>query len=194
MAFDLLPELDAEHEARLRDDWVKIASIIHDHIPVDVARELSVPVFDPTEIFERASRVEEDASLSDSVRDFAAETVESASRIDLDGEEQYFLHSDFHLKNVLADPHTRRMTGLIDWSDCRIGPLAREFSIWEWGHDDSLPTSYEALTGTTVDVHQAKQWLHLEELADLVEQRDTGDHSGATASLSHIVRWIAESR
>jgi aminoglycoside phosphotransferase (APT) family kinase protein len=42
-------------------------------------------------------------------------------------------HNDLHAEHLLLDPETLRPTGLIDWSDVKLGDPAVDFAgLWEW--------------------------------------------------------------
>jgi aminoglycoside phosphotransferase (APT) family kinase protein len=191
----LVPTMRETDIMRFKEDWVSAALAIHRTVPLSIAKKLGVPVFDTQDRIETAHRILDLGEVDDSVKKFANKTVKAVMKIDMEQQDLVFIHNDLHLFNIIANPNTNRMTGVIDWSDCCIGPLAKEFSVWEWQHDDSLlqvAAIYEAKTGTSVDVMQAKLWMHLEEIADFVEQTNDMDHAGANASLEHIKRWIKQ--
>src|SRR6185369_12525762 len=109
------------------------------------------------------------------------------SAVDLSKQRLSFIHDDLHFLNLLADPNTHKIIGVLDWSGL-VGPLNREFSVWEWGHNDDLEKVaklYEQKTGISIDVRQARLWKHLEEISDLVEQSEAGDEAGVQESLGH---------
>ncbi len=180
-----------QDKASLREDWVNIASVIHQKLSVDEARRLNVPEFevsiaDAQEIFSLKS-------IDKYVLEFAKQTIETISAIDLNNQNMSFIHNDIQFHNLLIDPQTKRVTGLIDWTDVCVAPIAREFSAWEWLHDNQLKQViglYEQKTSIKVDLQQAKIWKYLEELSDFVEHRKTGDHNEAEQSLDHIKQWI----
>lgn len=195
LVIDVLPTFDAEDNFHLKQDWVRIAHAIHAGISVNQAKELGVPMFDPSYSLSNAKKIYEVTNLDAKTKALVDAVLERATTVDVQNEPLTFIHNDLHFLNMLADPNSKRVTGVIDWSDVRIAPLAREFSIWEWTHDGSLENVaaiYEARTGTKVDVAQARLWKHLEELSDFVEQTNGGDHEGAGRSMHHIKQWVAE--
>lgn len=192
LLINLYSDFNEQDKARLREDWVNIAVVIHQRLSVNEARRLKVPEFevsiaDAQEIFS-LSGIDED------VLDFARQIIEFVSAIDLNNQNMSFIHNDIQFHNLLIDPHTKRLTGLIDWTDVCVAPIAREFSAWEWLNDEQLRQViglYEEKTGNTIDIQQAKIWKYLEELSDFVEHVRTGEQSEAEQSLNHIKQWMA---
>lgn len=192
---DLMPSMPENDLVWLKEDWVSVALAIHQSVPIDFAKELGILIYNPQDRIETAQRIVSLDNVNDSIKRFADKTIKTVMRIDMEQQDLVFIHNDLHFLNIIADPNTNKMTGVIDWSDCCIGPVAKEFSVWEWQHDESLSqiaAIYEAKSGTKVDVEQAKVWMHLEEIADFVEQTNDMDYSGASASLDHIKRWITQ--
>lgn len=191
---DIVPRFTKEDMDNLKRDWVTIALGIHRAISVDAADAAGIPRLDTREIIENARRVYEIGNFDSSLRQFADQTLEDALSLGT-REPLSFIHNDLHFFNAVADPESKRITGIIDWSDCCIASLARELSIWEWIHDDSLQqvaTLYEECSGTKVNVREARTWKHVEEIADFVEQTENGDHTGAAKSLLHLQQWRRE--
>ncbi len=128
------------------------------------------------------------------VLDFAKKIFADIGAIDISQENLSFIHNDIQFHNLIINPTTKRITGLIDWTDVCIAPISREFSAWEWLHDEQLKQVielYEEKTGTKVDFYQAKLWKYLEELSDYAEHIKTGDKGEAKQSLDHIIQWMA---
>lgn len=195
LCFDLLPMFTPEDKARLLEDWVSIAKSIHQEIPLTKAEELGVPFHNPSDSIVIAGKIMDMEGVDSEVKEFARRTLEfahkSPSQISAS-----FIHNDLHLINILADPETKKITGVIDWTACCRGPLEVEFSVCEWNHDESLGKTadlYEAKTGIKINLPQARMWRHLDEIADFVEHTQHGDTKEAEKSLNHITRWIAES-
>src|SRR5487761_1225234 len=104
-----------QDKARLREDWVNIASVIHRRLSIDEARRLNVPEFEVS-ISDAEGIFSLDAVDKD-VLDFAKQTVEIISDIDLSSQNMSFIHNDIQFHNLLIDPAAKRITGLIDWTD-----------------------------------------------------------------------------
>jgi len=180
-----------QDKARLREDWVNIAGVIHEGLSFDEARRLNVPEFEVS--IADAEGIFSIDGIDKDVLDFAKQTIETISAIDLNSQNMSFIHNDIQFHNLLIDPQTRRVTGLIDWTDVCVAPIAREFSAWEWLHDEQLRqvvALYEEKKGIKIDFQQAKIWKYLEELSDFVEHKKTGDQNEAEQSLNHIKQWM----
>jgi aminoglycoside phosphotransferase (APT) family kinase protein len=93
----------------------------------------------------------------------------------------------FH--NLLADPKSKRLSGIIDWTDACIAPIAREFAIGELMQNDRLRKAtelYEKKTGIRIDREQALMWRAIEELTDYVEELENNELSEAAETLDRI--------
>lgn len=190
---DLWSGFNEQDKANLWDDWVDIAIAIHQGIALDMARKLGVAVFSGT--VGNAPKIFGLDNVDDAVLDFAKRTIEAAEVVDMHSQPLIFIHNDLQFHNLLADPATKRVTGVIDWTDACIAPIEREFSMWEWTHDNQLQevsARYEEKTGIKIDQQQAKMWRHLEEINDFVEQTESGESAGAAESLGHIKQWVSE--
>lgn len=173
--------------------WVEIATAVHSLITLDQAREFGVEDLDPEWFVSRAERVTTRQDLPEFARTFARETLAFMDALLSEPHPAVFIHNDLHFQNLLVDPTSNRITGVIDWSDCVVGPIEKEFSVLEWHHDGSLELAvdlYVRQTGVSVSLEGARAWRHLEELADLWIQSEAGNLADAQRSLDHISSWI----
>lgn len=197
LAAYLVPGFSSGDTLRFLDEWVRIALAIHNTVPLSVAEKLGVPTYDPAEIIETVQKLRGLKVQDPAVQAFADKTVQSALLFSKSEQTLSFIHNDMHVNNILANTRTHQISGIIDWSDCCIAPISKEFSTWELWHDNSLEQVaklYEAQSSISIDVTQAKTWMHLEEIADYVEQTLDADYVGAEISLNHIQKWIVEER
>lgn len=196
---DVYPSFSEKDKSQLVEDWVDTAIAIHREVSVDMARKLGIPDFDESdedeELAKEARQILTFEGLDKAVMDFAKYTIEAASRINMK-EHVSFIHNDLQFQNFLVDPKTNRITGLFDWTDICIGPLAREFSLGEWVRDETqlekAISLYQRKTGIHVDITQAKTLKHLEEVSDLAEHIKTGDTEEAEQSLNRINYLISQ--
>ncbi len=190
---DLWPSLTEAEKTVLWDDWVAIAIATHQNVPPDMARTLGVPDFDMH--LDIAQEILDFEEVDSEVLDFAKRTIVAMESADIRHQQLMVIHNDLQFHNLLADPQTKRVTAVIDWTSVCIGTIEREFSMWEWSHDDQMmevAQRYLEKTGIKVNLSQAKLYRHIEEVCDYVEQIKSGDTEGAEESLDHINRWIAE--
>lgn len=174
--------------------WVGIVAEIHDTVPLVKGKELQIPLFaDPNEpIDSTAKKIDTVQGLDPIVYDFAKRVLKQSKGIDVQNHQDTVIHNDLHLFNMLIDPDTHRLTGVIDWTDICIGPLEREFCAWEWEQDDSLEKvvrQYEAKTGKKVNIDEARFWKHIETVSDLVEAAETNDQKKIKESIDIIKYW-----
>lgn len=191
---DLNERLNEQDKMHIREDWVNIASAVHCGVSVDIARNLGVPI--STGSIGKVMNIFNMNDVSVDVQNFAQKTIDAAVNINVDNLQVSVIHNDLQFFNLLVDPAAKRISGVIDWTDVCIAPIEKDFSIWEWGHDNQLQQVaelYENKTGMKIDQEQAKMWRHLEEINDYIEQMESGDTEGAGQSMNHIQKWIAES-
>ena len=173
---------------RIKSDWVEIASQIHKNVTIEKAREMNMPNFiEPGP--SAAERIFDLSGVEEDVLAFANKIINESKSLDLDNLHYVLIHNDLQFHNIIADPKTKRITGLIDWTDACIGPLAREFAIGEWmkpGLLEEVAELYESKNGFKVDCDEARMWRSLEELGDYVESTEAGDLDDALDTLGRI--------
>lgn len=173
---------------QLKADWVAIASSIHTNVTIQKARKLKMPNFiEPGP--SAAERIFGIEGVEQDVLTFANQIIESSKKLNLESLHYVFIHNDLQFHNILADPHTKRISGVIDWTDACVGPLAREFAIGEWmkpGLLEEVASLYEAKTGFKVDCDEARMWRSLEELGDFVESTEAGDLEDVQETLGRV--------
>jgi aminoglycoside phosphotransferase (APT) family kinase protein len=192
LVHDLVAEFSVDDWQRYRDDWVAIASALHGDVKVEEVRELGVPDFKPP----NRSRVEgifDIPHVDRDVTDFARDVIQQLEAYTPTPDAYVFIHEDMHGRNLLADPESQRVTGLIDWTDARVGPLSREFAVHEWMHGTALSEIvrvYEEQTGVAVDQQQARMWYSISELAAYVSYFKAGEFDEAEKYLQSARRLI----
>jgi aminoglycoside phosphotransferase (APT) family kinase protein len=196
-AYELRDQLTDGQRQEVDKRWVEVAAAIHGAIDPNEARQLGVRDIDPAPVIELARSIFKLRDVPQDFFDFARRALDQVSSIEFRSETYFFLHEDFHGKNMLLDYSTHIMTGLIDWSDMILAPLEQEFWVWEWSPDDGIDKAaarYQDLTNLSIDVASARTWCHLNEISDYVEQNESGDQLGAEDSARHIRRWISEGK
>lgn len=176
------------------EDWVNIIISIYDSISLEEAHTLKIPLFiaPGSDVSETAKKIYAIDGLESYIYEFSKNVLAELSQIDIENEQQAVIHNDLHFFNLLVDSAKHKLIGVIDWTDICIGPIAREFSVWEWQHDNSLEKSiavYTSKTGRTMDIQQARLWKHLETISDLVEATEVGDTKKVNESIEHIRQW-----
>lgn len=187
---DAVDTLSEQYWPALKEDWVSIASSIHTVISVEEARSLNIPDFEGPD----TSGVEPIYNLlgvDEDVLAFATKIIDEVKSIDMSKQHYVFIHNDLQFQNLLLDPTTMRICGVIDWTDMCVAPIAREFATGEWMQDDLLEhiaKLYENKTGVMIDVQQVRLWRSLEELSDYVEQVRGNEVKEAAETLERIKR------
>ncbi len=194
LVHDLLGDFSADDWRRYREDWVAIASALHTNVNVEEARKLGVPDYKAP----NRSRVEGIFDIPDvdtDVTDFARDVIQQLESYDPTPDAYVFIHDDMQARNLLADPETKRVTGLIDWTEASVGPRSREFAVHEWMHGTALieiAQVYEEKTGVPVDQDQARMWYGFAELAAYASYFKAGEFDEAAKYLQSVRRLIDE--
>jgi aminoglycoside 2''-phosphotransferase len=187
------PELNAEQRARLREDWVAVVADIEQHISPNEARQLSVPYFWVEDSVENARKLLTLHTLTPRYKQFVERALYEAESLDV-RHDALFLHNDFYLHNTLLNPETKRLSALIDWSDCCLAPIEREFALWcslPASQLDAIVALYTEKTGRQVNTAQVKTWAHIEACSDLYTQFLEDDVEGQASTLRHFDRWTS---
>lgn len=186
--------LSEDEQDTIIAQWVGVAAQLHQTIDLVTAHDLGVPLFsNPDDSIDgTALRIYDVKRLDPVVYTFAEKVLAQSARVDVVNRQDTVIHNDLHFYNMLIDPITNQLTGVIDWTDICIGPLEREFCAWEWEHDDSLEKAarmYQHRTGRNVEIAEARLWKHLETISDIVEAAESGDHQKIEDSVTHIRYW-----
>jgi aminoglycoside 2''-phosphotransferase len=190
---DILETFSHDDWEQFKLDWVTIANALHKNVDIETVRSLKVPDFKPPSSND-VKRIFDIPNVDRDVIDFAGEILKQLEAYDPDPKSYVFIHYDMQSRNILANPETKRITGLIDWTDSRVGPLPREFSIHEWMQDNLLREAallYEEKTGVHVDVQQARLWYSIDELSAYVEYIKAEEFDEAAKYLQRIKHLIA---
>ncbi|MEM6997972.1 MAG: aminoglycoside phosphotransferase family protein [Patescibacteria group bacterium] len=191
--------VDSMTEAQTEElisDWIVIASNIHSSISVDEARSIGAPDFegfDPELSIEGANRIFNATGVDSRVLDFAKEIISQTRELSTSKRSELFIHNDLQFHNLIADPETKRITGVIDWTDACIGTIEREFAIWEWIKYDLLRTVtqlYEDQVGASVDVSKVLCWRSAEDISDYAEHLAVNDRQEADAAKQRIYKLM----
>jgi aminoglycoside phosphotransferase (APT) family kinase protein len=193
---DILETFSQDDWEQFKVDWVAIANSLHKNVTIEMARSLKVPEFEPPSS-DTAKRIFDIPGVDEDVLNFAREVIKQLEAYDPDPSSYVFLHYDMQSRNILANPETKRITGLIDWTDSLVGPRSREFSVHEWMQGDLLNEAaalYEQKAGVHVDVKQARMWYSIDELSAYVEYIKAEDFDEAAKYLQRIKDLIAAGR
>ncbi len=187
-----LPHLTDLEKAQIVKDWVTIAVAIHQGISLATAAELNLPKFIIST--DEAKRIFDLPAMPPEVLNFAHDTIEAALAIDSSSQYMVVLHNDLQYQNMLIDPDSKRVTGLIDWTDVEVGPLPREFAIGDWDQDHGMlemaAALYEKKTGIRVDQRLATLLKSLEKISDLAietENEEVEEAKGTLAAIRNIM-------
>ena len=191
---EVWPKLTPAQQAKLQEDWVAVVVAIERALPVEEARKLGVPPFWLQESIDGIHGFLQRGNISPKHRKFAEWTLERAKQLDVN-KNPFFLHNDFYLHNMLLDPQTKQLKALIDWSDCCIAPIEREFMLWHWlpaAQFNAIIELYSQRTGRSINKEQVKIWSYVEAFSDLHTQLSEDDQPGVKKSLQYINRWLQE--
>lgn len=84
----------------------------------------------------------------------------------------FFLHHDLHGDNVLLDPETRQVSGVIDFGDLCVGDLHRDFFSMQWVSleaSELMIRAYGRLSGCRLDRRRIHDLRSINLLCDLTQ-------------------------
>ena len=194
LAESVWSELTADQHTRFREDWVRIVMTIEQNISAEEARQFGVISFWLEEAMSDTRRLLELDDVQLRHKEFATLALRRAEQLDV-RTNALFLHNDFYPHNILLDPKTKKLVGILDWSDCCLAPIEREFALWHSfppPHLDAMISPYSEKTGRPVNKQLVKSWAYIEACGDLYSQLIENDQAGIKESLRHIDRWSRE--
>lgn len=191
--------LTNEEKEAYRRQWVEIVDTIQRTIPRSRAEALGIQniVGYYSQSIDDTRRIHQIPGIGKEILDFAEETIKQVIPKNKPQVSWSVIHSDIHMLNTLVDEKDHKITGVLDWTGCRIGPLEVEFSVWEWdkaGELEATAKVYEQKTGTKVNINEARMWRHIDELSDLVQAYETSDEKEFHGTKSQIERWISQEK
>lgn len=174
-------------------DWIELAAAIHHAITVSQAAGIGVPALDLEKQIHQAEKVFGIDTTPDLAIQFAHRIINMAKTRDLSKHPKVFLHNDLHSENILLNPDTFRISGVIDWSDMSVGPPEAEFARIV-GNDstfslESAAELYQQQTGTAINLKLAKIIQHLLWLRVYNYQHERGELAGAKETEAKILQW-----
>ena len=130
-------------------------------------------------------------ALSDYVRGVADRSLARAEEILGNAHrEAVLVHSDYHLANLLMNPKTFRLTGVIDpldaeWADSELDLIHWEWPAWPWGDKHHLLALYQQRVplpeGFPLRCAFYQFWYAMQNLARLPWHHPQQDHQFAEA-------------
>lgn len=106
--------------------------------------------------------------------------------------EPVVVHGDLHGPNVIIDPDSKRLAGIIDISEMEIGDPHQEFrKVFMTFPDalDSMIASYQASGGQPIDAERVIAWAYVNEWANLFYLADRPDNLTYQRAYSHLLKW-----
>ena len=193
LANEAKSKFDPKQVDQYLDDWAKLAAAIHASIPLDEAKRLGIPELDFEKHKRQAATISTLDNVPEFISDFAQSVLEAASKVDISRYPKVFLHNDLHSANIMLEPNTLRINGVIDWSDIQIGPPESEFSrLIDSDHVDinELAQRYAKLGGSEIDVDLAKTLQQLLWARVYYYQSTRGNHEGAEETAKKIQDFV----
>jgi aminoglycoside phosphotransferase (APT) family kinase protein len=193
---DILETFSQDDWEQFKIDWVAIAGALHKNVSIEMAKSLKVPDFEPPSSSD-VERIFDIPDVDEVTLNFAREMIKQLKAYDSNPKSYAFIHYDMQSRNILANPETKRITGLIDWTDSRVGPISREFSVHEMMQGTVLNDAallYEEKIGVHVDQEQARMWYGIDELSAYVEYTKAEEFDEVAKYSQRIKHLIAAER
>lgn len=105
------------------------------------------------------------------------------------------LHWDLHNGNILVDPKTYDLTGVIDFGSMKIADVHAEFrSIYRFNQELAKETLviYESLTGLTLNYRRVQLYAWLVRLSDLAQVVRQPSSDTYVRALARLQDWATE--
>lgn len=106
--------------------------------------------------------------------------------------EDVVVHGDLHGPNIVINPDSRQLVGVIDLSEIEVGDPHHEFRKVFMTYPDALPhilESYESNGGQRLNAETIVLWAYVNEWANLSYFKDTPDNLTYQRARAHLAKW-----
>lgn len=184
---DALSSFGEQDLMNLQEEWVMVVAAIHAAININEARKLGVPDFEGQDT-SMAEQIFDLPDIDKPVLEWADKIINKVHSLNMENQNHVVAHNDLRFQNILVDPKSRNISGIIDWSDICVAPIAREFAASDWEGEavSRVVRLYENEMGVAIDMMQIRMWRHLEDISDYVEYIEEGKTHEALEILARI--------
>ncbi len=140
-----------------------------------------------------------------SLFEYYAERIESAKDRDFyekarglllslqpEAEKQAVVHGDLHGLNMVLDPISKKLTGIIDFSELELGDphqdLRKPF-MTDGRFLEPMITAYKNATGISLDPEKVRIWAYVNEWANIAYFNDQPSNPTYIRAQKHLRRW-----
>lgn len=105
---------------------------------------------------------------------------------------QVVVHGDLHGLNMVVDPGTKHLTGVIDFSEIELGDPHQDFRKLFMTDERLLAPSIAAYTahcGESLSSDTVKAWAYVNEWANIWYFAETPDHPTYQRAERHLRKW-----
>lgn len=105
---------------------------------------------------------------------------------------QVLMHGDLHGLNMIIDPISQNLTGVIDFSEVELGDRHQDFRkifMTDKRFLDPSIKKYEELTQIELSKDQIIAWAYINEWANIAFYKDKQNHPTYKRALKHLKRW-----
>ncbi len=102
------------------------------------------------------------------------------------------MHGDLHGLNMIIDPLTNRLTGVIDFSELELGDRHQDFRkifMTDERFIDPALKVYKKLSGYELSKTQITAWAYINEWANIAFYKDKTSHPTYRRALKHLKSW-----
>lgn len=102
------------------------------------------------------------------------------------------VHGDLHSLNMVLDPQTQELSGVIDFSEVEIGDPHQDFRkifMADPRFLDPAIAIYTQKTGVKIDKTQVQTWAFVNEWANLAYFYGQTEHPTYIRALKHLMQW-----
>jgi aminoglycoside phosphotransferase (APT) family kinase protein len=105
---------------------------------------------------------------------------------------QVLMHGDLHGLNMIIDPISQNLTGVIDFSEVELGDRHQDFRKIFMTNKRFLEPAvnkYQELTQTNLSIDQIIAWAYINEWANIAFYKDNQNHPTYKRALKHLKKW-----
>jgi len=181
-------------------DWVDVRSEISSALSVAEAQRLGAGYYDISKDIGYAQKYLTDPNADGAVKKLVGQSLGIVEK-DLPHKDTWkFIHEDLQPSNLLLNPDTHKITGVLDFEEAEIGPIEADFAAWAKTTDSTLEqvAKIQAERGTDVDIELAKALQRIYFISNYLEFTEKGytetaqkkwDQLKVQADISHGQNW-----
>lgn len=124
--------------------------------------------------------------------DFYAHAQNLLAKIKHDDDDEVVVHGDLHGLNMVIDPISKNLIGIIDFSELELGNRHQDFRkifMADSRFLDPAISAYLSTTSVSLDAEKVKVWAYVNEWANIAYFKNQPSHPTYVRAQKHLTRW-----